>query len=383
MTVSPETPGTRRAPDGLLVFEVFLQSGSTTPLAHVGSLLAEDEAQAWRLARDTYGRRDNAVRLWVVPRADVHAAESDSRRLLNGKSRMPYRLPAFPQERRRRRAGLHRDTGETPAAAVSPAPATVPDGAAALWPALADDLFLHAHRLAERTVDYTELEEALAVGSIAQEDLAHARTLLELLGYGEAEADAHFFDRPAALWQPTALTASARDGRPWAVARGLCVAAGAAALALCSLDVPGLGPAATAALTAVADEQRLHLAHWSARVTQYARRGRTADIAAALDTAGREAAALFGAPALPAPGADAGPGAAADSGWGAAAEPPADSLTKQFDTLVRDTGLPPALVPALPASPPRRTTGEGRTGLGEVLAELRTVRAGYPQGAFL
>ncbi|MER7400522.1 hypothetical protein ABT381_33985, partial [Streptomyces sp. NPDC000151] len=228
MTKTPEIPDipdiAQQNPDGLLVFEVFLQSGSTTPLAHVGSLLAGDEAQAWRLARETYGRRDNAVRMWVVQRTDVHAAESDGRRLLDGKSRMSYRLPAFPQERRRRRAGLHRDPGPAPDAAPSPTPPPAPDGVAVLWPALADDLFLHAHRLAERTVDYTELEEALAVGSIAQEDLAHARTLLGLLGYDEAAADAHFFDRPAALWQPTALTASARDGRAWAVARGLYLA---------------------------------------------------------------------------------------------------------------------------------------------------------------
>ncbi|MER7394230.1 hypothetical protein ABT381_01765, partial [Streptomyces sp. NPDC000151] len=103
--------------------------------------------------------------------------------------------------------------------------------------------------------------------------------------------------------------------------------------------------------------------------------GRTEDMAAALATAGREAAGLFGEPALAAPGADTAPGGPA--------EVPADALTERFQHLVRDAGLPPSLVPALPARPHGRVTGDASPGLGEVLAELRTVRAQYRQGAFL
>ncbi|MFI9051001.1 hypothetical protein [Streptomyces sp. NPDC053427] len=371
----------------LRAFEVFLQTGSTTPLGHVGSLLAKSGPEAWRLARETYGRRDNAVRLWVVGREEVHSAASDSRRLLEGKSRMPYRLPAFPQERRRRRAGVHRDARPAPAPVSAPAmTAALPAEPAAhtggLWPAVIDDLFLHAHRLAGRTVDYTELEEALAVGSIAQEDLAHARTLLGLIGYDDAAADAHFFDRPAQLWQPTALTASARDGRAWSVARGLIVSAGVTALVSCAcdaLDDTPVGHATRTALEAVADEQRLHLEHWATRAARYAGRARTGEPAAVLATAVQDAGDFFGTPALTVL-TEAGTEPAADGT--ALPAIPADVLTERFHRLLHSAELPPSFLPGLPQQPSGRVTGEAFPDLADVLGELRTVRAQYPQGAF-
>lgn len=369
-------------PEELRAYEVFLQTGSTTPLAHVGSLLAKSGPEAWRLARETYGRRDNAVRLWVVGREHVHSAESDSRRLLEGKTRMPYRLPAFPQERRRRRAGVHRDTRPAPAPVAPPTmtPA-VPDAAPddGLWPAVIDDLFLHAHRLAGRTVDYTELEEALAVGSIAQEDLAHARALLGLLGYDEAAADAHFFDRPAQLWQPSALTASDHDGRAWSIARGLIVAAGVIALVGSACDALDDAPADRAtrtALEAIADEQRLHLGHWAARATQYAGRARSGEPAAVLATAVRAADDLFGAPALRATAPE------RPTGGGVLPAIPAAAVAERFHSVLRGAGLPSAFVPRLPEQPSGRATGDAFPGLRDILGELRTVRARYPRGAF-
>ncbi|MFJ4184310.1 Phenylacetic acid catabolic protein [Kitasatospora sp. NPDC089509] len=368
------------------VFEVFLQTGSTTPLSHVGSLLATDRAQAWRLAREAYGRRDDAVRLWVVRRDHVHT-EADGRRLLDAKSRMPYRLPAFPQERRRRRSGLrttelHRATASVLAGATTPTDDRT--AATARWASIADDLFLHSHHLAELTVDYTELEEALAVGSIAQEDLAHARTIMGLLGCDDAAADAHFFDRSLERWQPTALTACPRDDRPWSVARGLLMAAGTSALLLSALGAPGgaapgsSDAALRSALRAMADEQRLHLKHWAARVRHYRHTSHHRAMAEAMSAATAAAQDLFG-PALPVRLPD--PAAAMLPEVSAAA------CTDRFDRLWQEVVAEPGPAPVLPRPAPARRPGDRlpaaeQVGLRTALEQLRAVRAGYPDGAF-
>ncbi|MEV7504715.1 Phenylacetic acid catabolic protein [Streptomyces sp. NPDC093018] len=381
---------------GLDVFEVFLQTGSSTQLSHVGSLLATGSEQAWRLARETYARRDDAVRLWVIRRDRVHSAEADGRRLLDAKTRMPYRLPSYPQERRRRRSGLRTPERRRQAPSAT-APARRPatdrslvgkEASGTLWAAMADDLFLHAHRLGEHTVDYTELEEALAVGSIAQEDLAHARTLLALLGWDEQHADTHFFDRPAAQWQPTVLTASPRADRVWSVARGLILAAGTAAALLSAVDALAGTPDhpeadLRIALEAMADEQKLHLAHWASRAALYDRPTHRQELTEALTTAAAAAGDLFGMPrpnGLP----DTAPG------HGAPALPALspDILTKRFQRLLHGAGLAVGLVPALPCPPRPRANGDSliedeRAALDAVLADLRSVRAGYPRGAFL
>jgi ring-1,2-phenylacetyl-CoA epoxidase subunit PaaB len=58
------------------VFEVFRQEKEGGPMVHGGNLLAPDAELAAHYAREFYGRRQESVRLWVVPR-DAIADVSD------------------------------------------------------------------------------------------------------------------------------------------------------------------------------------------------------------------------------------------------------------------------------------------------------------------
>lgn len=82
----------RREPE---VYEVFTQSDHEASHQHVGSVLAASPDMALMLARENFLRRDPAVSLWVVPRAqiciaargdiDLSARETDrSYRLVSG-----------------------------------------------------------------------------------------------------------------------------------------------------------------------------------------------------------------------------------------------------------------------------------------------------------
>ncbi|HYT25973.1 MAG TPA: phenylacetic acid degradation protein PaaB [Actinomycetota bacterium] len=53
------------------VFEVFRQEREGGPMVHGGNLLAPDPELAAHYARELYGRRQESVRLWVVPRSAV------------------------------------------------------------------------------------------------------------------------------------------------------------------------------------------------------------------------------------------------------------------------------------------------------------------------
>ena len=53
------------------VFEVFRQEKEGGPITHGGNLLAPDAELAAHYAREFYGRRQESVRLWVVPRAAI------------------------------------------------------------------------------------------------------------------------------------------------------------------------------------------------------------------------------------------------------------------------------------------------------------------------
>jgi phenylacetate-CoA oxygenase PaaH subunit len=240
------------------VYEVFAQTGSGSPLNHVGSLVAPRRDAAWHLAKETYGRRDDLFRLWVVRRTDLIVSSADDRGLLAAKTRMPHRQPGFPTTRRRDRSaapdtatapqhnsGTRHDNGtrETAGRARS-----------GLWLALADDLFVLGNRLGERIVDYIDLEESLAVGSIGQEALAHAETILSLHGFDEAAADAHFFERPQEQWQVSRVIGRLGDW-PSTVVCGLVISAAVSVLAEeRAADEP--------AIAAIRDEQLVHLDHW-------------------------------------------------------------------------------------------------------------------------
>jgi phenylacetate-CoA oxygenase PaaH subunit len=55
----------------LQVFEVFRREREGGPMQHAGNLLAPDPELAAHYAREFYGRRQESVRLWIVPRAAI------------------------------------------------------------------------------------------------------------------------------------------------------------------------------------------------------------------------------------------------------------------------------------------------------------------------
>jgi phenylacetate-CoA oxygenase PaaH subunit len=54
-----------------VIFEVFRQERKGQPFQHAGSLDAPDEHFAEIYAREQYGRRQESVALWLVPRASL------------------------------------------------------------------------------------------------------------------------------------------------------------------------------------------------------------------------------------------------------------------------------------------------------------------------
>jgi len=53
------------------VFEVFRQEKDGDPMRHAGNVTAPDIELATHYAREFYSRRQESVRLWVVPRAEI------------------------------------------------------------------------------------------------------------------------------------------------------------------------------------------------------------------------------------------------------------------------------------------------------------------------
>ena len=51
-----------------MIYEVFRQEREGQPFQHGGSLEAPDPAFAEAYAREFYGRRNESVALWIVPR---------------------------------------------------------------------------------------------------------------------------------------------------------------------------------------------------------------------------------------------------------------------------------------------------------------------------
>lgn len=125
----------------------------------------------------------------------------------------------------------------------------------------ADDLFLHGARLAEWIVDYVDLEESLAVGTLAQEQLAHARELLTADGWDPVQADRRLYDRPAADWAPSLLAAEPLPTWPEVVCTGLLLTR-----ATLSVLTEGIAAQDDSELSEhfaeVRSEQDLHLMHW-------------------------------------------------------------------------------------------------------------------------
>jgi ring-1,2-phenylacetyl-CoA epoxidase subunit PaaB len=57
------------------VFEVFRQERKGQPFQHAGSVVAPDERFAEIYAREQYGRRQESVALWLVPRDALREVE--------------------------------------------------------------------------------------------------------------------------------------------------------------------------------------------------------------------------------------------------------------------------------------------------------------------
>ncbi|MDQ3870222.1 MAG: phenylacetic acid degradation protein PaaB [Chloroflexota bacterium] len=56
-------------------WEVFRQEKDGEPMTHVGNLLAPDPELALHYAREMAGRRQESLRLWVVPRSAIHVLD--------------------------------------------------------------------------------------------------------------------------------------------------------------------------------------------------------------------------------------------------------------------------------------------------------------------
>ncbi len=74
------------------LYEVFIRSRRGLDHKHVGSLHAEDAAQALEYARDVYTRRSEGVSIWVVNSSDIVASqEGDCESFYDPLDDKPYR----------------------------------------------------------------------------------------------------------------------------------------------------------------------------------------------------------------------------------------------------------------------------------------------------
>ena len=224
---------------------------------------------------------------------------------------------------------------------------------------VAEDRFLHGHLLSRWITDYVDLEESLAVGSIAQEELAHAATLMEFAGLDDEGRDAFIFERPVHAWQPTALVAHRLEDWPAVVIRGYLLASvGEVGSVLLS---HARRPELQSAGQVIAAEQRLHVTHWERWVSLLGQDQRTGDeLRARAAQVLPLATDVFGAPAF-----DRANGEAAHAAWVEAVSVPLAAV-----------GIP---VDALGRAPVPRAVRDS-TELADVLGEIRSLRVGAGDG---
>lgn len=78
------------------LWEVFIQSKPGLPYKHAGSVHAFDKDLALENARDIYMRRNEGVRLWVVPSEEIIAlSSSEENYFLESAKGKIYRHPTF------------------------------------------------------------------------------------------------------------------------------------------------------------------------------------------------------------------------------------------------------------------------------------------------
>lgn len=239
---------------------------------------------------------------------------------------------------------------------------------AQLLRAWADDLYLHGSALARWITDYIDLEESLAVGSMAQEDVAHAARLLELCDVDPQTRDGLIYTRPAEEWTPSLLTSWAPLTWPETVARAFMVGTAFACL-VDELVAGGQGPVGKTARV-MAAEQRLHVRHWSRWVGILASNPATlAAFEDALGEATQRAGDMFGELASP----------IIPDGEADLPKLDVEPLHQRWRERV-DEGLASVEAPcaSLPERPRPRRAGGDLASLRRTVERLRSVRNGHP-----
>lgn len=227
-----------------------------------------------------------------------------------------------------------------------------------------DDLFLHCQQLIRWVTDYVDLEESLAIASVAQEELAHANALLEQAGCTLEERDWRIYTREQANWFPSRLALWSADDWPATVARGYLLTHGSLVVVSWLEQRGGERLRRTAGV--IGAEQELHARHWRRWVDILARDPESTDLlnGCLAETAGL-CDDLFGLP----------------TGRAAALDP--QGMHKVFvDTVGKELVELGVNVPALPAEPVGRTPGGNGPALGHHLARIRQVRDAHPDRVY-
>jgi 1,2-phenylacetyl-CoA epoxidase catalytic subunit len=224
---------------------------------------------------------------------------------------------------------------------------------------VAEDRFLHGHLLSRWITDYVDLEESLAVGSISQEELAHAATLIEFAGLDAEGRDSFIYERAVEAWQPSALVANRLHDWPATVLRGYLLASvGEVGSVLLS---HARRPQLKEAGQVIAAEQRLHVTHWERWVTMLGQDERTGDqLRARAVEVLPLATDVFGAPAF-----DESNGEAAHLAWVEAVSGPLSAVGISVDALGRT---------------PTPRAAQGGSELADILGEIRSLRVGAGDG---
>lgn len=224
----------------------------------------------------------------------------------------------------------------------------------------ADDLFLHGHDLTHWITDYVDIEESMAVGSMAQEELAHGATLLEFAGDNHEQRDWRVYRRAVEEWTPSEPVAHRVRDWPVAVARALLLTE--ATLTIVDHLAQSTEPRFASALEVIRSEQELHARHWHRWVKILHGEPTTADeLRGALDDQAQRSADFFGA----SPDGDDSDGLRELHGeW-----------RRRVARALKDVGITDVELPGEPR--PRRTRGPDDD-LAEILAGLRAVRTANP-----
>jgi 1,2-phenylacetyl-CoA epoxidase catalytic subunit len=126
----------------------------------------------------------------------------------------------------------------------------------------ADDEFLIGHHLGLLMHAHLDLEEAVAMGSLSQDELSHASLVLDMLGDDEAAKDRRLLLRDPECFACSSLAVMAGETWPDVVAKHLLYEEADA------LRVQALGEG-----TVIEREETLHRRHWWAWADALARRG--------------------------------------------------------------------------------------------------------------